>query len=84
MKKETRNFNPVPVSGVPVSGSDAILLCFHLFFLTRWQAFRLQYFWFFTGGLAGTILRQLAHLIIVFMVFFTIKTKMYIWIIAEK
>jgi len=55
-----------------------------LFFLTRWQAFLLQYFWFFTRGLAGTILLQLAHLIIVFMVFFTMKTKMYIWIIAEE
>ncbi|MEA3417005.1 MAG: hypothetical protein U9R02_12775, partial [Thermodesulfobacteriota bacterium] len=65
--------------------SDAILLCSHLFFLTRRQAFRLQYFWFFTRGLAETILPQLAHLIIVFMVFFTMEPKMYhVWSIAEK
>jgi len=36
-------------------------------------------------AIAGTILPQLAHLIIGFMVFFTIKTKMYhIWSIAEE
>ncbi len=63
---------------------DAILFCFHLFFLTRCQAFRLQYVWFFTRGLAETIFLQLAHLIIGFMVFFTIKTKTYIWSIAEE
>ena len=46
----------------------------HLFFLTHWQAFLLQYFWLFTRELAGTILLQFTHLI-VFMVLCYHKDK---------